>query len=638
MKFRNKYILVISKDLFEKTKKRLENICNTLGVFSLVIMMIAIVIDVFFRFVLSSPIKGAIDIVSLMLVNVFFAGYASVEANDNHIKINVLTRKLPDKFRSILLVNGDLFTLIIAIIICNEFAKYTFFLYKNNVFASVLEVPLWIFIAPTVAFMVIFIFMLLMNSIKRLTLLLRDGYQILIGLLPGYFLVIALYLFTFFPNLIPNEISRNAWGIMLLILLFLLMFLEVRVFSIMAFIALLGLSYLTTLSGSLNNLALSAFAVSTDYTWSVAPLFMWMGFLVLYGGFAKELYNMAYSWIGHIAGGLNSATAFACTGLGAVTGNSMSGVISMGQIALPEMRKYKYDIGLSAASICAAAAICSLIPPSFGFIIYGMLANVSIAKLFIAGIIPGILFMFILILVNTVICTMNPKMGPPGPKFSWKERIKYTKEIWPIVVLFLTIIISIYAGIGTPNEAAALGAFGAIVISIFRKRLTFAKFFSSAVNAVTMMATIFSIFIFATALGNFLATTRLPSNMGNFIISLNLSPFLLICIILLIYIFLGCVMNFIPALIITLPIILPVITKAGFDLVWFGVLIVIMLELAQITPPIGMNIFVVSTIATDVPLYTIFKRAFPFWIAFIILTIIIVAFPKISLFLPNMMK
>jgi len=632
-----KQIIKIMINFFSKILKPFIYLNDILGYLSLIIIMLTISLDVILRFIFSISIPGHIDIISILLILVFFSGLADAEKNERHIRIDLITSKLPETYRNIILAQGDFLTFITVVIVFMGYSKYSLFLFKSHIYSSVLKIPEWIFVLLSTFFFFVFFIALLINLLKRLQLILesRMSYNKLSVLLAGFFLVICLVMLSLFPNLLPSGIPRAVWGGIVLILLFVLMFLGVHIFAVMALVSLLGFNYLTSLSGSLNNLVLGSLNIAHNYTWSVAPLFIWLGSVVLFGGFAKSLYIMAYTWIGNIPGGLASATAVACAGLGAVTGNAISGVMAMGEIAIEEMKKYKYDLGFSSAVICSASPICSLIPPSFTFILYGMIVEVSVGKLFLAGLLPGLLLMLILISLITFLCIKDSQKGPRGPKYNFREKIYSLKRVWPIIFLFLVVMLSIYLGIATPSEAAGLGVFTAILLTFIMKQMTFNNFLKSMKNTLLMMATIFSILCFAIAFGRFLAASGLPNNLADFVISFNLSKITLISLILFVYMFLGCIMNFVPALLITLPMFFPVAMEAGFNPIWFGVLIVIMNGLAQITPPIGMNVFAMSSIARDVPIYTIFKNIIPFWIAYIILLIILVLFPTISLLLPN---
>ncbi len=608
------------------------------GAVALVLIMLVIVVDITIRAAFSKAIYGNIEMIGLLLIFVFFAGYAYAERTGLHIKVDVLVGRLPPTTQQIITLNGYLISTGTMTIVCWQFLSHAWFLKNSHIVTGLLDIPTWPFVVTAAIFIAIFVLTLLASFCTHLNELLRvRRIRICWWLLPGIIVGTGLLVFSLWPHLLPFRTPPSTWGVIILGALFVAIFLRVHIACAMALMALVGLSYISGAEASLANLGMSAIGVANTYTWSVAPLFMWMGLLAYYGGFAKELYTTAYKWIGHLPGGLASATTAACAGLAAITGGTMTGVLCMGTIALPEMKKYKYDDKLATATICTASTIGALIPPSLAFIIYGMVTQVSIGRLFIAGIFPGILFTIILITMITIMCRRNPKLGPPGPKFSWKERVISIKDVWAVALLIVVVIGGIYMGIFTPTEAGAIGAFGAIVISLVRRRLGIKGLAESAGATVRMMGIVFFIFVFAIAFSYFLSLTNLPRDLAEWIVGLGLAPYVVIVVILFIYMILGCLMNSLPAVIITLPVFFPIAMAAGFDPVWFGVLIVVMVELGQITPPIGMNVFAMSAIATDIPMYDIFKGVLPFWGAFIVLTIILVAFPQVSLFLPDMM-
>ena len=405
----------------------------------------------------------------------------------------------------------------------------------------------------------------------------------------------------------------------------------------MAVTALLGISLLIAPAASLTSLGSTAIDVVSDQTWSVVPLFVWMGLVVVASGFAGELYRAAYRWIGHLPGGLASASTVACAGLSSIVGDTLSGVYSMGSIALPQMRRYGYDMKLATASIACAATIGVMVPPSIAFIVYGMITEVSIGKLFMAGILPGILFAAILVALITLRAALNPALAPRGEVSSWKERIADSAGVWPILVLMLLVLGGIYAGAVTANEAGGLGVFGALVIALAMRRLRWAAFRQSLGQTLRLSAGIIVIFMFATAFSRFIAISGLTGQLAQLAIGLDLGRYELIGAILLFYVVIGMFMNALPALVLTVPLFFPIAMGAGFDPVWFGVLAVIMVELGVVTPPIGVNVFAISTMAKEVPMLDIFKGVFPFWIAFVVLIGLIVAFPQIALFLPSLM-
>lgn len=616
----------------------LSSFSSSVGSLALIIMMSVVVVDVILRATIAKGVRGNIEIVGLMLLLVFFAAYAQAEAKREHIQVAVFLQRFTTKVQQIITTNGYFLTIGTIIVISWVCFDQAFFFKTGGEYTALLKIPLWPFMIVAAFFIGIFVLPLLSNFFKHLgELVTSQGTKAYLWLLPGTILSLGLFLISLWPSLLPFEINKGVWGGIILLLLFLLIFLKVHIGAAMALTSLLGLSYLLGANGALSNLSLSALTIGRQYTWSVAPLFIWMGVLCFYGGFAKELYKTAYRWIGHFPGGLASATVTACAGLAALTGVSLTGVMAMGTMALPEMRAYKYDNKLATASICAAANIGMMIPPSISFIVFGMITGVSIGKLFIAGIFPGILLTVVLIGLVTLLCRLNPSLGPPGPRSSWLERLASLKNIWAVALLIIICLGGLYLGFFTATEAGAIGCFGALAIALARRRLSYKNFVNSMNESLRMTGSIFFIFIFATAFSAFLAVTNLPYDLATWVTGLDLSPYVLLAFILFIYVILGCIMNALPAVILTVPIFFPIVTAAGFHPVLFGVLITIMVELGAITPPIGVNVFAMSAIAKDVPMYDIFRGLVPFFLAFILVTIILVVFPQISLFLPNLM-
>jgi len=612
--------------------------CVVIGAVAVFVMMAVVVIDVVLRAGFSMGVLGNIEIIATMLIIAFFAGYAYAETKGQHIQVDVLVQRLPATAGKIIITSGYLLTIGITIIISWRYMVQGMAYKAGSVVTGLLGIPEWPFLMLAAFFMALFALALVVSFLNHLAELLTIGkIKGYLWLLPGIIVALGFFVFSMWPDLLPFEITLGLWGGIISLLLFILIFLKVHIGAAMALVTLLGMSYISGAEAGLYNLSLSAVHIASTYTWCVVPLFMWMGLLAYYGGFAKELYYTAYTWIGNIPGGLASATTAACAGLAAITGSSMTGVITMGAISLPQMRAYKYDMKLATGAICTASTIGALIPPSLIFIVYGMMTETSISKLFIAGVLPGILFTGILIIMITMMCRINPRLGPAGPRTSWKLKIGSLKDVWAVGLLVIVCIGGLYMGVFTPTEAGAIGAGGALVISLARRRLTFKSFTESIAEAVRMTGIIFFIFVFAIAFSHFLALTKLTYELANWIIGLGLSPYVIISLILFIYMILGCVMNSLPAVILTLPIFFPMAMAAGFDPVWFGVLITVMVDLGQITPPIGMNVFAMSAIATDIPMYSIFRGVLPFWVAFIVLVIILVIFPQISLFLPSFM-
>jgi C4-dicarboxylate transporter, DctM subunit len=426
-------------------------------------------------------------------------------------------------------------------------------------------------------------------------------------------------------------------GILGVIALFVLMFLGMNIGLAMGLVAIVGLTALTSLDAALLRLGSASLGITLSYTMAVLPLFMLMGEFAFLSGLASDAYYGAHKWLGHLPGGLGMATIVGCAGFSAVCGSSIATTTTMGSVALPEMRRYNYSPTLSIGSIAAGGTMGILIPPSAAFILYGIITEESIGRLYMAGILPGILLTLLFILTIYIIAKRNPQLGPPGPKTSWRDRLKAFKDIWGVVVLFVVVMGGLYTGIFTPTEAAAVGALCAFVIAVMKKKVTKAKLVDSFMNMVLTTGMVFLILIGAILYGYFMAASRLTTAMADFVIALPLPPLAIMIAILVLFLILGCVMDTFAMLMIVVPVLVPVIVKLGYNSIWFAVITVIMMELGMITPPVGMNVFIMHGVAKDVPMYTIFKGITPYAVAMAVCVALLVAFPQIALFLPKTM-
>lgn len=406
----------------------------------------------------------------------------------------------------------------------------------------------------------------------------------------------------------------------------------------MGAVAVVGLTFITNVEAAFSRLGQTAFTMTANYITVVIPLFVFMGELAYVSGLTREAYSATYKWLGRLPGGLAMATIGGCAGFAAVCGSSEATALTMGSFALPEMRQHKYDPRLAIGSIAAGGTLGILIPPSLAFVVYGLLTEQSIGKLFLAGFFPGILLASLFMITIYVLAKRNPLMGPAGHKTSWREKLTSIKDIWGVLILFLVVMGGIYGGILTPTEAAAAGAFSAFLIALLRRRVTIQNLTTAFMNTLTVTGFVFVIIIGAVLFGYFMAASGVSTALADFVSSLPVSPLGILIAILLLYVILGSLMDAFAMVLITMPILFPVILSLGFDPIWFGVLVVIMMEMGMITPPIGMNVFVIKGIARDVPMYTIFQGAWPFVLAMGICVAIIVAIPQIALFLPNAMK
>jgi len=426
-------------------------------------------------------------------------------------------------------------------------------------------------------------------------------------------------------------------GIIGLILLFVLMFLGMNIGLAMGLVAILGLAALTSLDAALLRLGSASLGITLSYTIAVLPLFMLMGEFAFLSGLATDAYSGAHKCVGHLPGGLAIATIAGCAGFAAVCGSGIATTTTMASITLPEMRRYQYAPVLSLGSIAAGGTMGILIPPSSAFILYGIITEESIGKLYMAGILPGILLSLLFMGTIYIIAKRNPQLGPPGPKVNWRERLGAFKDIWGVVLLFVVVMGGLYVGLFTPTEAAAGGAFCAFLMTLIRKRLTKVNLINSFMNMAQTTGMVFLILIGAIIFGYFMAASRLTVMMAEFVITLPFPPLVVLIGILVLFVILGGIMDEYAWLMIVVPMLVPAVVKLGYDPIWFGVITVIMMELGMIVPPVAMNVFIMHGIARDVPMVTIYKGIVPYAFAMAVCVAILVAFPQIALFLPGRM-
>jgi len=426
-------------------------------------------------------------------------------------------------------------------------------------------------------------------------------------------------------------------GALGLVILMVLLFARMWIGAAMALIGFLGVAYFKGWITAFTVVGRVPFENIAFYTISALPLFVLMGMFVGTSGMGQDLYTMANRWIGYVRGGLAMATIIACALIAAITGSSGTGTIIMGKLALPEMKKYNYDLGMAAASISASGTLGILIPPSLGFILYALITQQSVGKLFIAGIIPGILLTTLFCLTIILITRVNPSAGPAGPKSTFKEKVVSLKGVWHTVLLFLLILGGIYAGIFTATEGGGIGAFGALIIALANRRLNFKLFTEAVRDAAMTSAMIFFIIAGAQILIKFLALSGLPTALAEYIGGLDVPRVFVFMGIVLLYLVLGMFLEIFSSVILTLPVIYPLVLTLGYDPIWFGVVVIILIEIGVITPPVGMNVFVLSAVS-GVPPKIIFKGVWPFVVATLVCILLITVFPQIVLFLPNTMR
>jgi len=399
-----------------------------------------------------------------------------------------------------------------------------------------------------------------------------------------------------------------------------------------------GITYLSSLEAALPVSARTVYEVSAYYPYTVIPLFIVMGGFAGSSGMTQDLYGVFDKWLRKLPGGLSIATIGACAGFAAVSGSSVATAATMGTIAAPEMKRFKYHPRLITGSIAAGGTLGFLIPPSIGFIIYGMMTEQSIGKLLIAGIVPGVILAVAYMGIVVVKVKINPSLAPVSPEpVAWREKLSVLSGIWEPIAVFTLVMGGIYTGFFTPTEAGAIGATTLFLMALFKRKLNRENLITALQEAVRISVMVLFLVAGANVFSYFLALSTIPMRVAAWAGALQVSPYLIHAIILIIYLFLGCFLDAISMMVLTLPVILPIILALGFDPIWFGVMAVLMMEAGLITPPMGLNIFTVAGVVKDVPIEDIFRGTLPFLLSIFAVVILITIFPTLAIFLPGMM-
>lgn len=422
----------------------------------------------------------------------------------------------------------------------------------------------------------------------------------------------------------------------IIILLAVLFFLGMPVGFAMAIVGFCGFWYVVSFNAAITMVGADIWSTFSKYGLTVVPLFIFLGYLAFNSGIAERLYNVAYRWFGHWRGGLAIATIGADELFAAICGSNTATAATMGTVALPQMNKYKYDTMLSSGTVVTGGTLGTVMPPSVVLIVIGLQTEQSIIKLFLGGILPAILLGLLFVLTIFVICRINPSYGPAGPKTSFKEKIISLTGVIEAVVIFILVIGGLYAGLFTPTEAGAVGVFFALVVTLATRRITWKGIVSSVVETLKISSMVFFLVTGAIIFGRFLAVTRLPFMVADFASGLPVSPYIILAFILAIYLIGGCFVDSLGFLVLTIPIFFPLGMALGFDPIWYSIILTMVTTMGAITPPVGVNIYVVKALAPEIPLGTIFKSVSFFLVACIVSIIILIIFPQIILVIPGM--
>ncbi len=431
--------------------------------------------------------------------------------------------------------------------------------------------------------------------------------------------------------------SPDAVAVIGFVVLFILMLLRVPVGMAMGLVGVSGYAYLVGAGPALKLVGQTSMRTVTDYTFGVIPMFILMGAFVYVSGVSRELFRAANMLVGHLRGGLGFATVVACGGFAAISGSSVATAATFSAVAYPEMRRYGYPQSFSTGVIAAGGTLGAMLPPSTVLAVYGIITQQDIGKLFIAGVLPGILAMSMYVLTIAAIVMLRPKFLPAGMPSSLGERLRGLRDIWAPLVLFAFVIGGLYGGVFTPTEAGGVGASGAFILGVVRRRLSWAQTREALLLATRTAAAVFTVLIGALLFGYFLTITQTPQKVTEFLTGLGVGNYGVLALIMLMYLALGCLMDAMAMIILTVPIIFPVVTALGFDPIWFGVIIVMTVELGLIHPPVGMNVFVIKSVVKDVSFTTIFKGVLPFVATDILRLVLLISFPVIATYLPSRM-
>ena len=423
-----------------------------------------------------------------------------------------------------------------------------------------------------------------------------------------------------------------------LVIMLLLVFWGMPIGFSMLIAGLMGTAYFLGVAVALTQAVITFYGLISNYTMSVLPFFILMGGFAAVSGMSGDLYRFAEKWLRGMPGGLALATILGCAGFASICGSSAATAATMGQVALPEMRRYKYDDALSTGCVAAGGTLGFLIPPSAAFIIYAIITEQSPGWLLIAGFLPGLLLTLAFMVIIIIKVKLNPAIAPSSREtVTWGDKFKSLRTVWVVALIFLLVVCGMYFGVFTPTEAGAVGAFGLFISAIIRRKLSLRILFKTVMETINTTCMIFIILFGAYVFNDFIALSGVPGLLIGAVSELTISPYLVLLLILVVFLILGCFIESIPMMILLVPFVLPIIVDLGFSPLWFGVICILLVEAALITPPIGMNVFILSGVAKDVPTNEIFRGSFPFLAAIVFVILLLIPFPQIATFLPNTM-
>ena len=613
----------------------LEKFCKYLSAAGMVIFMIMVALtfaDVFLRYFFNNSLNGTVEVTELFMVIVVFSSVAYTQWTRNHVVMDVLTASMKPRWQNLWACVTTFWSMVVMALCIWTSVRYG---QKTSSITGILLIPL----EPFIYFVAFGFFTLLLtlcwDFIRALARISREnGSDMWLSLLLCVVPVLVAWEFSSHRMAGMSTVTLGILGIVVMFALF-LTGMPVA-FALMA-TGFIFSGMLRGLPAAVNMYGKAMYATSASYAWAPLMFFMLMGYFCFYGDFGKDLYTCARRWLGHLRGGLAQGSVCACAAFGAVVGDVLSGSIAMSAIALPEMRNNRYDDTLAVGTLACSSTIGALIPPSTTFILYGVLAEQSIADLFMAGVFPGLICTFFFMLVIWVMVFRRPELAPRLPKEPLAVRLASLRAAFPIIALFVLVIGGIYGGMFTPTEGGCIGAAGTLILALLLRRMTWKSFMESLSSSARFITMCFTVLTGATALGAFMTLSRIPQLLAGAIASTGMPGWLTMCAIIVVLLFLGCFIPAMPLLLVCVPIFVPIAHVYDWDLIWFGVIMALMMNMAGITPPFGINLFVMKGLA-DVPLSVMYRSSVPFVIALAISILVVLAFPSTATWLPAALR
>ena len=598
------------------------------------LMMIPVFVDVILRYVSDGSLEGAYELEEFSLALVSFLALASIQEAKGHINITFVTDHCSERVRLLLETFVWCAGTPLLLTLAWRMAVAAMAKYAVGEVSFDLELPIWPVMVVCAAGMLLFGLFALAHALECLGRCFREGH-VSGGIMALVAAAIVLSVPVWFRAL-DISISAGALGGLAMIVMMVLLFIGMPIGLSMALVGSLGLLLLQpNPEAALAMIGQSSYSKGAEYSYTVIPLFILMGEFAYYSGISRELFYAANMWLGRLPGGLAVAGIAGCTGFAAVCGDSMATAVTMGSVALPEMRKKNYHPGLSCACLAAGGTLGILIPPSMGFIFYAIVTEESIGRLFLAGVLPGMLLAGMFIVYTVIVAVRHPELAPRGDATTFGEKLRSLKGVVVMLGLIFIILGGILMGFFSPNEGAGVGAACTFLYAFLSRKLSWQDTLKALHSTVTISARLMFILVSVGILGYFFAATQLPQLLAEFVGGLDANRYVIFAGIVVLYIILGCMMNVIPMILLTLPALYPTILALQFDPIWFGVCVVLLMEMGQITPPVGVNVFAMSSVARDIPMADIFKSIVPYFSCMCLLLLLLVIFPDIALWLPT---